>query len=120
VEREAALDAEVALVRDVRRVARDLHDPLRLRIDVDVDLAADAAERARRLHLLQALLVAGGRAVDEFLVDGARRARREAAAAELALGVEPGESPGGDDARLRPAPLERERRTLHHLLRVAH
>src|SRR5262249_40262324 len=98
-----------ALVRDVRRVARDLHDALRLRVHVDVDLAADAAERARRLDLREAALVARGRAVEELLVDGARRARREAAAAELALGVEPRPLPRRDDARVRPAPLERER-----------
>ena len=54
VEGEAALDAEVAVVRDVRRVGRDLDDPLRLRVDVQVDLAADAAERARRLRLDEA------------------------------------------------------------------
>ena len=53
VEGEAALDAEVALVRDVLRLRGDLDDPLRLGVDVEVDLAADAAERAGRLRLLE-------------------------------------------------------------------
>ena len=119
VEGEAALDAEVALVRDVRRVGRDLDDPLRLGIDVQVDLAADAAVRARRLDLLEPAL-GRLRALLELLVDRAGRADGEAAAAQLALGVEPGEAVRGDDARVRPAALERKRRALHDLLRVAH
>src|SRR6266516_6818559 len=118
VEREPALDAEVALVRDVARVGGDLDDPVRLGVDVEVDLAADAAERARRLDLLQRLLAAGRRALLELLVDRARRADRQAAAAELAHGVEPGAIPRRDDASLAAAALERERRALHHLLRV--
>src|SRR5436309_15047540 len=118
VEGEAALAAEVALVRDVRRIGRDLHDPLRLRVDVQVDLAADPAERAGRLDLLQSLLVPGRGSLEELLVDRARRADGEAAAAELALGVEPGALPGRDDPRLGPPTLERERRALHHLLGV--
>ena len=119
VEREAALDAEVPLVREVLVLRRDLDDVLRLRVEVEVDLAADAAERARRPHLLERALGLR-RALLELLVDRARRADGEAAATELALGVEPGEPPGRDDARLPAAALERERRALHHLLRVAH
>ena len=118
VEGEAALDAEVALVRDVLRLRGHLHDPLRLRVDVEVELAADAAEGARRLRLLERALLDAG-AFEELLVDRAGRAGGEAAAAELALGVEPALAPGRDDPRLRPAALERERRALHHLLRVA-
>ena len=57
VEGEAALDAEVALVRDVLGLRGHLDDPLRLRIDVEVELAADAAEGARRLHLLEGALL---------------------------------------------------------------
>ena len=64
-------------------------------------------------------LACGRRALLELLVDRAGRADREAAAAELALGVEPALAPRRHDARLRPAALERERRALHHLLRVA-
>ena len=120
VEGEAALDAQVAVVGDVGRVRCDLDDPLRLRVDVQVDLAADAAERARRLRLHQPVLVAGRRALDELLVDRAGRADREAAAAELALGVEPRLAPRRDDPRLAAAALERERGALHHLLRVPH
>src|SRR5947208_1434726 len=119
IEREAALDAEVALVRDVVRLRRDLDDPARLRIDVQVDLTADAAERARGLRLLQRPLVTGRRALEELLVDGARRADRQAAAAELALGVEPGVAVRRDDPRLGAAALEGQRRALHDLLRVA-
>src|SRR6266508_5921559 len=115
VEGEAALDAEVAVVRNIRRLRCDLDDPSCFRVDVEVDLAADAAERAGRLRLRQPLLVAGRRALDELLVQRPGRADRETAAAELALGVEPRASPGRDDARLGPAPLERERRALHHL-----
>src|SRR5262249_47705977 len=44
VEGEAALDTEVAVVRDVARVGRDLDESLRPGIDVQIDLAADAAE----------------------------------------------------------------------------
>ena len=87
-------------------------------IEVEVDLAADAAERARGPHLLERALGLL-RALLELLVDRARRADGEAAAAELALGVEPGELPGGDDARVPAAALERERGALHDLLRVA-
>jgi len=43
VEGEAALDAEVALVRDVVRLRGHLDDSFRLRVDVEVELAADAA-----------------------------------------------------------------------------
>src|SRR6266542_3441746 len=118
VEGEAALDAEVALVRDVARVGGDLLDAVRLRIDVDVDLAADAAERAGGLDLLQGRL-RPFRPLLELLVDRARGADAEAPSAELALGVEPGKPPSRDNARLRPASLERERGALHHLLRVA-
>src|SRR5262245_66540780 len=81
VEREAALDAQVALVGHIRRIRCDLHDPLRLGIDVEVDLAANAAERAGRLRLHERLLAAGRRALLELLVDRAGRAGREAAAA---------------------------------------
>ena len=56
VEREAALDAEVALVRDVVRLGGHLDDALRLRVDVQVELAAGAAERAGRLDLLERAL----------------------------------------------------------------
>src|SRR5439155_2487283 len=119
VEGEAALDAEVALVRDIARVGRDLDDPLRLRVDVEVDLAADATERARRLRLFEPALVALPRAGEELLVDGARRAHGQAAAAELALRIEPGMAVRGDNPRLGAAALERERRALHDLLRVA-
>ena len=66
VEGEAALDAEVALVRDVARVGGDLDDPLRLRVDVEVDLAADAAERAGRLHLLERAAPAGSAPSSNF------------------------------------------------------
>ena len=59
-------------------------------------------------------------ALEELLVDGPRRARREAAAAQLAVGVQPRLAPGRHDARLAAAALERERRALHDLLRVAH
>ena len=117
VEREAALDAEVAFVREVLRLRRDLDDVLRLRVEIEVDLAADTAERARRAHLFQ-LAFGLLRALLELLVDRTRRADREAAAAELALGVEPGALPGGDDARVPAAALERERGALHDLLRV--
>ena len=79
VEGEPALDAEVAVVRDVARVRRDLDDPLRLGVDVQVDLAADAAERARRLRLLERRLAPGRRALLELLVDRAGRADRQAA-----------------------------------------
>src|SRR5205823_3664424 len=103
---EAALDAEVAVVRDVARVGRDLDDALRRRIDVEVDLAADAAERAGRLRLLQRALVVGRRAPQELLVDRARRADREAAAAELALRVEPGVAVRRHDPRLGASALE--------------
>ena len=119
VEREAALDAEVALVRDVVRFRGDLDDPVRLGVDVQVDLAADAAEGAGRLRLHELALGLLG-AFQELLEDRARRADGEAAAAELALGVQPRALPGRDDARVRPAALERERRALHDLLRVAH
>ena len=119
VEREPPLDAEVPLVREVLVLRGDLDDVLRLGIEVQVDLAADAAERAGRPHLLERALGAR-RAFLELLVDRARRADREAAPAELALGVEPGEAPGRDDARVPSAALERERRALHDLLRVAH
>ena len=88
-------------------------------IDVQVELAADAAERARRLRLLQGALL-DARSLEELLVDRAGRAGGEAAAAELALGVEPALAPRRHDPSLRPAALERERRALHHLLRVAH
>ena len=108
VEGEAALDAEVALVRDVARVGGDLDDPLRLGIDVQVDLAADAAERARRLRLAQPGLVPGRGALDELLVDRAGRADREAAAAELALGVEPASAPTSE-RRAPPARAPRAR-----------
>ncbi len=118
VEREPALDAEVALVRDVVRLGGDLHDPLRLGVDVQVDLAADAAERARRLHLLEPALGPVCR-LFELLVDRSGRADGEAAAAELALGVEPRVAVRRDDARVRAPPFERERRALHDLLRVA-
>src|SRR5205823_3249720 len=115
----AALDAEVALVRDVGRLGRHLDDPLRLRVDVQVDLAADSAERAGRLRLDERSLVPCGRTLDELLVDRAGRADREAPAAELAFGVEPGAAPRRHDPRLSASALERERRALHHLLRVA-
>src|SRR5947209_955850 len=118
VEGEAALDAEVAVVRDVARVGRDLDDLLRLRVDVEIDLAADAAERAGRLRLLQRALVACRGAPEELLVDRACRAHGEAAAAELALGVEPRVAVRRDDASFGAAALERERGALHHLLRV--
>ena len=100
VEREAALDAEVALVRDVLGLRGHLDDPLRLGVDVQVELAADAAERARRLHLLERPLL-DARALEELLVDRAGRAGGEATAAELALRVEPAAAPGRDDPRLR-------------------
>ncbi len=119
VEGEAPLDAEIPLVREVLVLRGDLDDVLRLRVEVEVDLAADSAERARRPHLLERALGLL-RALLELLVDRAGGADGEAAAAELALGVEPGESPGRDDARLAAAALERERRALHYLLRVAH
>src|SRR5207342_325752 len=90
VEGEAALDAEVAVVRDVARIGGDLDDALRLRVDVEIDLAADAAERARRLRLRQGALVVVRRAGEELLVDRARGADAQAPAAELALGVQPG------------------------------
>src|SRR5439155_20064172 len=106
VEGEASLDAEVPFVRDVARVGRDLDDAVRRRIDVEVDLAADAAERARRLDLLQRLFAVGRNALLELLVDRARRADREAAAAELALRVEPGVAVRGDDAGGAAAALE--------------
>ena len=118
VEREAALDAEIALVREVLVLRRDLHDVLRLRVEVEVDLAADAAERAGRPDLLERAL-GPCRALLELLVDRARRADGETAAAELALGVEPGELPRRDDARMPAAALERERGALHDFLRVA-
>src|SRR5262249_24470533 len=56
VEGKTALHAEVALVREVLRLRRDLDDVLRLGIEVEVDLAADAAERAGRPHLLERAL----------------------------------------------------------------
>jgi hypothetical protein len=56
VEREAALHAEVALVREVLVLRGDLDDVLRLRVEVEVDLAADAAERAGGAHLLELAL----------------------------------------------------------------
>src|SRR4051812_18955211 len=118
VEGKSPLDAEVPFVGDVARIGGDLLDPVRLRIDVDVDLTADAAERAGRLDFLQFALRAL-RALLELLVDGARRADAEAAATELALRVEPGAPPRGDDARLRPTAFEGKRRALHDLLRVA-
>ena len=105
VEREAALDAEVALVREVLVLRRDLDDVLRLRVEVEVDLAADAAEGAGGSNLLQCVLRLG-RPFLELLVDRARRADGEAAAAELALRVEPREFPRGDDARVPAAALE--------------
>ena len=119
VEGEPALDAEVAVVGDVRRVRRDLDDPLRLRVDVEIDLAADAAERAGRLRLHQRLFPAGRRPLLELLVDRARRADGEAAAAELALGVEPAAPPRRNHARLAATPFQRQGRALHHFLRVA-
>src|SRR5919106_5477987 len=118
VEREASLDAQVALVREVFVLRSDLDDVPRLGIEVEVDLAADSTEGAVRPHLLERALGASG-ALLELLVDRAGRAHGEAAAAELALGVEPGEAPGGDDPRVPTAPLEGERRALHDLLRVA-
>ena len=119
VEREPALDAEVALVGDVVRLRGDLHDPVRRRVDVEVQLAAHAAEGAGALDLAERLLVAGRGVVEELLVDRAGRADGETAAAELALRVEPRALPGRHDARLPAAALERERRALHHFLRVA-
>jgi hypothetical protein len=119
VEREAALDAEVALVRDVVGLRGHLHDPLRLQVDVQVELAAHSAERAGRLHLLEAALGAVG-SLFELLVDRSGRAGREASSAELALGIEPGVAVRGDDSCVRPAALERESRALHDLLRVPH
>jgi hypothetical protein len=53
VEGEPPLYAEVALVREVLVLRGHLHDVLRLGIEVEVDLATDAAERARRPHLLE-------------------------------------------------------------------
>ena len=118
VEGEAALDEKVALVREVLVLRGDLDDVLRLRIEVEVDLAANATKCARRAYLLSARSGCS-RALLQLLVDGARLEYREAAAAELALRVEPGEPPGGDDARRPASPLERERGALHDLLRVA-
>ena len=66
-----------------------------------------------------AALVACRRAGEELLVDRSGRAHGEAAAAELALGVEPGMAVRRHDARLGAAPLEGERGALHDLLRVA-
>ena len=103
VEGEAALDAEVALVREVLRLGRHLDDVLRLRIEVEVDLTADAAEGAGRPHLLE-LALGSSRPLLELLVDRARRADGEAAAAELALGVEPRATPRGHDPRLAARP----------------
>ena len=99
VEREAALDAEIPFVRHVMRFRRDLDDPVRVGVDVEVELAADAAEGARRLDLRQRALLHAS-AGEELLVDRSRRAHGEAPAAELALGVEPRLAPGRDDARL--------------------
>ena len=72
------------------------------------------------LTLSRPRLVTRGLALEELLVDRAGRARREAAAAELALGVEPGVAVRRHDARRRASAFERERRALHDLLRVAH
>src|SRR5262249_51899884 len=118
VEGEAALHAEVAVVRHVLRVRGDLDDALRLGIDVEVDLAADAAERARRLRLLERALVTRRRALEELLVDRARRADAQAAAAELALSVEPRVPVCRHHAGFGAAALEDEGGALHDLLRV--
>src|SRR5262245_1174213 len=105
VERKAPLDAEVALVREVLVLGGDLDDVLRLGVEGEVDLAAGPAESARRPYLLE-LALGVRRALLELLVDRAGRAHREAAAAELTLGVEPREAPGRDDARVPAAALE--------------
>ena len=92
---------------------------LGLGVEIQVDLAADAAERARRPDLLERTLGAF-RSLLELLVDRSRGADGETPAAELALGVEPREPPRGDDARVPASALERECGALHDLLRVAH
>ena len=120
VEGEAALDAEVAVVRDVRRVGGDLDDPLRLRVDVQVDLAADAAERAGRLRLGSPRLVrrparpprTSRRSRRSGRPRGSRRRARTRCRASRLPHV-------GTMRASAAAALERERRALHHLLRVA-
>src|SRR5215203_4804542 len=118
VEGEAAFDAQVAFVRHVGWVRGDLDDSLRLRVDIEVDLTADAAEGAGRLHFLERALGSLG-CLLELLEDGARRADAEAATAELTFCVEPGVPVSRHDTRVRPAAFQGERRALHDLLRVA-
>ncbi len=102
---EAALDAEVAVVgRRARRRAGHLDDPpcavAALRVDVQIELTPDAAEIARRAHLLELALGLVAANERHLLAHGAGRADVDAAAAHLAGGVHEGQLVDGRDRRL--------------------
>jgi hypothetical protein len=116
---EAPLDAQVAVVdRGARRRAGDLDHLVGLPVDVQVELAADAAEVAGGPHLLELVLRL---AVEEggFLDHRPGGADVDAAAAHLAGGIGQRPAVGGGDRGLAAAARQGDRVDRLDLVAVA-